>query len=171
VKKLVLMAGCAVLLALPSAGQAQIQFGPQVAWGSDSDLGVGARIALGMPQIRPGVELHVGGDYFFFDCDSGFSEVDCSWIEVNANLHVPVPVSPTLNTYAGAGLNVARVKVSVDGFGDTFSASNTEIGLNVLGGLKFSAASFTPFVEASFTLGGGEQFVLRAGILLGGGSR
>lgn len=165
-KKLVLMACSAVLLAVPSAGEAQIQFGPQVAWGDDADLGVGARIALGLPQVREGVQLHVSGDYFFIDCPSG---IDCSWIEVNANLQLPVPLTPDLNTYAGAGLNVARVKVGIDGLGSDYSASNTEVGVNILGGLRFNAAAFTPFVEASLTLGGGEQFAIRAGILLGGG--
>lgn len=161
-KTLMFVACSALLLAVPSAVEAQVSFGPQVAWADDADFGVGARVALGLPQVRPGVELHISGDYFFIDCPSG---VDCSWIELNGNLHLPVPVSPDLNTYVGGGLNIARVKYSVDGFG---SASDSEIGINVLGGLKFPMAALTPFVEASFTIGGGEQFGIRAGFLLGG---
>lgn len=160
-RKFLFVACSAMLLAVPSAVQAQVQFGPQVAWADDADFGVGARIALGLPQVRPGVELHVSGDYFFIDCPSG---IDCSWIELNGNLHLPVPIAPDLNTYVGGGLNIARFKVGVDGFG---SSSNTEVGLNVLGGIKFPMASLTPFVEASFTVGGGEQFGIRGGILLG----
>jgi hypothetical protein len=161
VKKLVLMACSALLLAVPSVVEAQVQFGPQIAWGDDADFGIGARVALGLPQVREGVQLHIAGDYFFIDCPS---ELDCSWIELNSNLHLPVPLAPNMATYAGAGLNVARVKVSVPGF----SASDTEVGLNILGGIRFPAAALTPFVEASFTLGGSEQFGVRAGILFGG---
>jgi hypothetical protein len=165
VKKLVLLGCSALLLAVPSVVQAQVSFGPQLSWGSDSDLGVGARAVIGLPQVRPGLEAIISGDYFFIDCGGA----DCSWIEVNANAAIPVPLSPTLNTYVGAGLNIARVSVDV---GPPFgSVSNTEIGINVLGGLKFPAGTVTPFAEARFSIGGGEQFVLTGGVLLGGGPR
>ncbi|CAN5871637.1 hypothetical protein BH23GEM9_BH23GEM9_28790 [soil metagenome] len=167
-KKLMLL-GCSVLLlAIPSTGDAQVAFGPQLSWGSDSDIGVGGRAVIGIPQFRTGLELHVSGDYFFLDCGGSTSEVDCSWIEFNANAALPVPLAENLNTYVGAGLNVTRVKVDVGPFG---SASNTEIGINVLGGLKFPMGGMTPFTEARFTIGGSEQFVLTVGLLFGGGAR
>jgi hypothetical protein len=161
-KKLVLLGCCVMLLAVPSAGAAQgIAFGPQVSWADDTDFGVGARLVFGLSDLYPNLEAIISGDYFFWDaCD------DCTYIEVNANVALPINVEAALNPYVGGGLNIARVSVDFGEFGG--SASDTEVGLNVLGGLKFPGDSFTPFVEARFEIGGGEQFVLTGGILLGG---
>ena len=150
-KKVLLLAGAVMLLALPT--QSYAQFGVQASWGSDSDFGLGARAALAVPSVHRGFEAILSADYFFIDCD------DCSYIEINANGALNL-ASESLNPYVGAGLNIARGAV-----GDF---SNTEVGLNLLGGLKFPGASMTPFAEARLTVGGGEQFVITGGILFGG---
>jgi hypothetical protein len=168
VKKLAIL-GCSLfVLAVPTAVQGQVAFGPQISWGDDADLGVGARVVFGLPQLYAGLEGIISADYFFPDCGGGFGgdDFDCTWIEINANGVIPVPLGEgSFNPYVGGGLNIARVSVSFMGQSD----SNTELGLNVLGGLKFPMGSFTPFVEAKFTLSGGEQFVLSGGLLFGGG--
>jgi hypothetical protein len=160
-KRLVLLACCAMLLAVPATTQAQVAFGPQLSWGSDSDFGVGARAVIALPELLENFEAIISGDYFFIDCPS---EVDCSFIEFNINGAIPLDVSPTLNPYVGAGLNIARASVEFEGF----DHSDTEVGINLLGGLKFPTTSFTPFIEARLSIGGAEQFVLTGGILLGG---
>ena len=71
----------------------------------------------------------------------------------------------TLKPYVGGGLNIARVSVDLGSFG---SASDTEIGLNVLGGLKLNLSGLDAFTEARLSLGGGEQFAVMFGILFGG---
>ena len=157
--KKLLMVAAVLLIAAPNAAQAQMGFGAQASWGSDADLGVGARLVMGLPNIRTGLQGILSGDYFFIDCGGA----DCSWIELNANAAIPLAASG-LNPYVGGGLNVARISVDVNGFGNS---SATEIGLNVLGGLKFSG-SLSPFAEARLSLGGGEQFVITGGIMLGG---
>lgn len=153
-KKVLLMAGALMLFALPTQSHAQI--GAQVSYGSDSDIGVGARFAFGMPTVRTGLEAIISADYFFPDCG------DCTWIEFNGNAALNL-ASKSLNPYVGAGLNVARVSVDVG----TADASSTEVGLNLLGGLKFPGTSMTPFAEAKLTIGGSEQFVISGGILFG----
>jgi len=163
-----LTAGAVFAMAL-GASQAQAQaIGVQGSWGSDSDLGVGARLEYNLPNLisstGPLANTFLIGsfDYFFMDCPEG---LDCGWMEGNLNLAVPVGTS-SLRPYAGAGLNVAVVKVSVDGFDASESA--TEVGLNVLGGLRFNLGGLSTYGEGRFELGGGEQFVLTFGVLLGG---
>lgn len=156
-----LVAGAVMALALPTRGEAQTLLGPQLSWGSDSDLGIGGRVMFGLPQVTAGLEGIVSADYFFVDCGEG---VDCSWFEINANGAYNL-AAESLHPYVGAGLNVTRVSVDLDGFGD---GSDTEVGINLLGGLKFPGTSITPFAEARLTVGGGEQFVLTGGILFGG---
>lgn len=165
----------AVALALFAAtpAQAQIAFGPQVSWGSDSDLGVGARVEVPIGymvtaddrSVLAGLKLIASGDYFFLDCDNPFggAEIDCSYIEINANGAVPLPLEG-FSPYVGGGLNVALVSVDVEGCADC-GGSDTEVGLNVLGGLNFPLGGMNAFAEGRFELGGGEQFVLSAGIL------
>lgn len=154
--------GIAAAVAI-TAGQAQAQaIGPQVSWGSDSDIGVGARIELGLPNLLTSTgplasTFLIGSfDYFFIDCD------ECSYWEANGNLAIPLAAS-SVDPYVGAGLNVARA--SVEFLGN--SASNTEVGVNLLGGLRFPVGGLNAFGEGRFTLGGSEQLVLSFGVLFG----
>ena len=165
----------AAALFVAAPAQAQIAFGPQVSWGSDSDLGVGARVEVPVGGMITGDSESVlaalkfigSGDYFFVDC--GDSEnVDCSWIELNANAAVPLPLEG-FSPYVGGGLNFTMVSVEFDDevcpAGADCDSSNSEVGLNVLGGLSFPLGGMNAFAEGRFELGGGEQFVLSAGIL------
>jgi opacity protein-like surface antigen len=150
----------------------------QASWADDVDLGIGGRIEIGLDnKIATSGPLSraffiTSFDYFFWDCDEGSSlyEVDCSYWELNPGIGVPLPATG-LNPYVGAGLNIARASVdlNVPGFED--DASDTEIGLNLLGGLKFNIGSLPSFVEGRLELGGGEQFVLTFGVNLFGGRK
>lgn len=154
------LAGAALLFGAGSAAQAQqampVNFGVQASFADDTDFGVGARVELGLAQLSPRLFAIGSFDWFFPD---GFD-----YFEVNANLGYSIPLtSPTFVPYVGGGLNIARASVKV--FGE--SHSDTEVGLNVLGGTKFKpvSARFTPFLEARVELNGGEQFVISGGIL------
>ena len=146
-KSIVSLAFAALLsvgFALPAQGQ--VHFGPQVSWADDADIGLGGRVAAGVPQYG-GIEFIGSVDYFFPD-------VGDYW-EINGNLvhNFDLQGSDAFRPYAGGGLNVA-------GNGDT------QVGLNLLGGAKFATDSpATPFVEARFEIEGGEQFVLTGGLL------
>ena len=138
-------------------------FGVQGSWGDDTDLGIGARLELGLPNLLtsegPLANTFLIGsfDYFFPDFCDAFD--DCSYWEINGNLAVPI-TSSTIDPYAGAGLNIARMSV--------LDSSETEVGLNLLGGLRFNLGGLGAFGEGRFVLSGSEQFVLTFGVLVGG---
>jgi opacity protein-like surface antigen len=157
----------AAALAL-TAGSAEAQrFGPSISWSDDFDLGIGARMEYDLPNLFTSegpfsrTFLIASFDYFFPDCAS----VDCSFWQLNGNFAVPITAT-NLNPYAGAGIGIARASVSFDGIGSA-SSSNTEVGLNLLGGLQFRMGSLNAFSEAWLQLGGGEQFGLTFGLLFG----
>lgn len=163
----------AAALFMAAPAQAQVAFGPQVSYGTDSDLGVGARVELpvgGMitqdaGSMMAGLKAIGSFDWFFLDCDDdafGGVEVDCSYWEANVNGAVPFVIEGQgFSPYLGAGLNIAQVAVEV---GD-FDESETEIGVNILGGLNFPLGGLAAFAEGRIELGGGEQFVISAGVL------
>ena len=163
--KRLLTAVCTVLALAAMAGpaQAQVQFGPQASYADDFDFGVGARAQFGlgsMMEAEGGLADLVGiasFDFFFPDCGGA----DCSAFEVNANVVYPFVSEQSFTPYAGGGLNIGRFSVS--------EVSDTEIGLNALGGLEFAIQELAAFVEARFELSGYEQFVLTFGVLFGGG--
>lgn len=143
-----------------------ILVGVQGSFGDDSDFGVGVRGEYSLEEmVGLPVSAAVSADYFFPDSGDG---VDVTWIEVNANALYTVPVSEQIKPYAGAGLNVAYAKVSFDNdyYQGDASNSDTEIGLNILGGAKFDLGlGFTPFAEFRLELSGGEQWVITGGVL------
>jgi opacity protein-like surface antigen len=109
------------------------------------------------------VPLQVIGsfDLFFPDIDG----VDYWEINGNVVYLVEVPRSP-ISPYVGVGLNVARASVETTVLGQPVSASDTEIGLNLLGGVQFEAApKVKPYGEVRFEVSGGEQIpVITAGV-------
>lgn len=157
----------ALALCTISAGAAQAQrFGAQLSWGSDSDLGVGARAEFDLPgtlsKTEPFSKAFIIGqfDYYFIDCGGG----DCTYWELNPSLAVPIKAT-SLKPYLGAGLNIAHASVDLGSFG---TASDTDVGINLLGGLKFGLGELDAFSEARLSLGGGDQLALSFGLLFGG---
>ena len=164
----------AAALFVAAPAEAQVAFGPQVSWGDDSDIGVGARVEMpvgGMITQDAASMLaslkFIGSFDWFFIGDEGCDEdgVNCTYWEINANGAVPLPVEG-FSPYLGAGLNVAHGGVSFDDDAlEDFESSDTEVGLNILGGLNFGLGGLNSFVEGRIELGGGEQFVISAGLL------
>ncbi|UCC49712.1 MAG: outer membrane beta-barrel protein [Gemmatimonadota bacterium] len=156
-----LVAVClAALVAVPSTAHAQVDLGGQLSWGDDADFGIGGRVVLGLPFEQ--VPLEVIGTFDYFFPDEGPGGADVTYWELNANIVYRIPVRvPMLTPYAGTGINIAHVSVDTDGV----DASDTEVGINLLGGAKYDAGPVTPFAELRFELDGGEQFVLSLGVL------
>ena len=159
-----LLAALLLSVAVSSSAHAQ-RFGGQVSWGSDSDLGVGARVEIPLANTLSKTEpfskafLLGAFDLYFPDCGGG----DCQWWEINPALAIPLKAQ-SIKPYVGAGLNIAHISVDLGSFG---TASNTEMGLALLGGLKFALGSMDAFSEARLALSGGEQFALSFGVLFG----
>lgn len=60
---------------------------------------------------------------------------------------------------------MAHGSLSEDITGFDLGISATEIGANVLGGLRFSVGRFPVFAEFRVEAGGGKQFVINGGVL------
>lgn len=125
-----------------------IYLGPEIAFNDEVDFGIGVGLEFDLPSIDP--NLSYMGDLLFFFPD-GFD-----YLEFNTNLAYDFPLeNASVVPFALGGLNVARA--SAEGPDD---GSDTEIGLNLGGGIKFDAGSvspritgrFTPFSTDSFTL-------------------
>jgi hypothetical protein len=181
-KKLIL---ATALFALFSASDAvaDVDFGVNVDWskpeGFDTgDWGVGARLDFG-GQFR-GI---VAFDYFFTDAEDLFdddedADLDLSFWEVNGNVAYEFPTEG-VRPYLGGGVGFARR--TFDDVDDIFDDERTELGLNVLGGVKFGGDPVQGFVEARGTfypddeqgddpfdgdlVAFGDRFVVSAGIL------
>lgn len=141
---------------------AQISFGAQASFADETDFGIGARIYAGLPLT--GLELVGAFDYFFP------SEEGLNYFEVNANALYSLPLAGMtgFRPYVGGGLNIARASVDIPEELEEFldSSSNTEIGLNLIGGLEFGFGPIKPFAELRAQISGGEQIVLTGGIRL-----
>ncbi len=157
-RKLVAAAGV-VIAAFAFAPRAEAQaFGANLSWGDDTDFGLGARVAfpIGGSVGQKGIKGLATFDYFFPD---GFD----FW-EITGNGVYDISSSGSASPYVGAGLTFARSSVSAGGF----SASNSEVGLNLLGGARFKpTGNVQPFVEARFQIRDGSQLVLSGGVYFG----
>src|SRR5437899_2225369 len=174
--------GCAVLGALlfttlplsvvaqrrAAASSAQRpSFGPELNWSSDVDFGIGARGVFPLHSLFPKTPLDgiVSFDYFFPSHPSGTS---AHYWEINGNVayRFTVPARSSFRPYAGGGLNVAHASASATVGTTTVSASDTNAGLNLLGGttFKLKGSKLTPFVDARGEIGGGKTFILTGGV-------
>jgi hypothetical protein len=141
----------ATLFLAPSLVHAQTTLGPTLAMHDDGDLGIGA--TLGAPMASLGEGIGLMADFLIF-----FPEVG-SYFEVNANLTYDFPLeNSTVVPFVLAGLNIGRWSVDT-GLG---SGSDTDLGLNVGGGIAFDAGTFRPSVAGRFRLGDGSGFVVFA---------
>lgn len=156
------LAVAAALLCVESASGQVRAVMPLVSFGDRSDAGVGARVAFGVSEWGAAWEGQVDVQLFFPDEVGG---LDRGYLEVNANvIHAFDVGRPSLSPYAGAGFNMARWSVSRSGTPFVEDATETDLGLNLLGGLRFGSTGLSPFVEGRIELGGGDQAVLMAGM-------
>ncbi len=161
-KKLVIVTMFLVLALSPAALQAQLDVGAQASWAEDVDFGVGARGSVRLPVASVPLEATAAFDVFFPSIDG------ISYYEFNANVAylIQVPNSP-VQPYVGGGLNFAIISMDeITILGQPIGGSSTEVGLNILGGARFNMSpKLAPYGELRFEAGGGEQFVVTAGLL------
>jgi hypothetical protein len=160
-----ILAGAAVAFGLafatPSTASAQMGFVVQGNYADDLGLGAGAGIGFGLGSLttNSGIRAEVTFDYYFDAADGfnfGFNDIDVTAFEINGNALMDIKSVPGL--YVGAGAHFGSISIS------DCDACNTdsEIGLNLLGGWNFSGSK-GPFVQAKFELGGFEQLVVTGG--------
>lgn len=154
-RKLVTGLATAAFLALgPVAVHAQVQIGPTLALHDDFDFGIGATLAAQAPGLGQGIGFMADFIVFFPDTDG----VD--YLEINGNVTYDFPIEDsTVLPFALGGLNIARVSVDAGALGD---ASETDIGVNLGGGISFDLDRFRPSVGVRFEVNGGDGFVVFA---------
>ena len=144
-------------------------FGPEVVWGDDTDIGIGGRVELGIGSALASsglwsqAALAGAFDYFFPDCSD---EADCSYWELHGDLLVPITAA-SINPYLGAGLHLAHASVDIDVGEFDGGGSSSDVGIDVLGGLRFSLGTLSAFTELRLELIGAEQFEIGGGLLFG----
>lgn len=147
---------CAVALLgmtiAPAGVAAQATVGPMAAFHDDVDFGIGGFVSIPVPSLDPNLTIVPSFVYYFPDDPFNYWEINGDVLyafEVSAD----TPVLP----FAFGGLNFAS-------FGIDGGNSNTEIGLNLGGGIKFRAESVEPFAGAKFQIGDIDGFVIFGGI-------
>ena len=168
------LATLTALVTLPSHASSQLQAGPYLAYHDDADLGIGAFVGIPMPALHENISF-VGDFGIFFPGNAGHDQVDVNYWEINGDLIYRFPMPDlSFTPWALGGLNIAHgsVGVTLGELGDV-SGSNTDIGLNVGGGVTFGSGSMQPFAGVKFELGGGEGAVIFGGLsfAVGGGSQ
>lgn len=130
-------------------------------------LGGEARFGLGaLPVI-----LNPGAEYTFTGLDN------VTVLQFDANVLYPFGLNnSTFTPYVGAGLGVTRVSTDTEVGLIQIEDSETDFGLNIIGGASFGFGAIQPFAQARITLGehlaylnedgeGGAGYALQAGLL------
>lgn len=133
--------------------EGQTHVGGHLSYGTEdfSDLGVGAH-----------------GTYLFTDVLAGaasftyhFPGEDVNFWDMNFNAHYRFPIDAAVTPYLGGGINYSRISVDLPGFD---SASDSEVGLNALGGAFFDLDNGARlFGEGRFVISDLDQLVLTFG--------
>jgi hypothetical protein len=147
------------MLAGPAAADAQVRFSGELSYGSEMDVGIGARLLANIKTLERW-DFVGSFDWFFPSEPVG---QDRSYWEINGNMAYNFPLAQsTVVPYAGAGLNIGHMSVEFD---DASGASDTDLGLNLFGGTRFGKGPVVPFAELRFTVEGGDQVVITGGVL------
>lgn len=163
--------------ATPEPAESQFRFGVHAGYGNSSGvdpglgLGVRAIVGLGLADEEGGEQTALGAlsavasvDRFFPDC----GRQDCSQWELNGNLVLPIFATRGFTPYLGAGLGFSRLSVEDDGT-EGGAETDTEVGLNLLGGVRYTGMRLTTFGELRQNVGAGEDpFYVTVGVLFGG---
>jgi opacity protein-like surface antigen len=165
------------LLAAPQArGQAQIEFGPRVGYEIDQfdALTLGGDVRVSTAALP--VKINGTVDYFFLDDDSFEASQRLLKFAVNGLFEFGID-NQYFTPYAGPGLSVTRYSLNsdadIDGPNVDFDdGSETDVGINAVGGAEFGLGGLRPFVQAEFVLlGDAEPVQLTAGLLFTVGGR
>jgi hypothetical protein len=157
----------ASMMGVASRAAAQVRFGANVDWGSDTDFGIGARMNFGLGGVSQGLPLEgtLTFDYFFPGSNLHYWEISGN------GLYRITARGSSVAPYVGAGLLYAHSSVDAGAAVCNIAGvdcSSSSVGLNLIGGLRFKGGpNFLPFVEARFEARSGSQLVLTAGTFFG----
>jgi hypothetical protein len=140
---------------------AAIDFGAQLIYGDDTDLGIGGRVEIPTPDLREQTRVAFDFNWYFPDESPG---VDLTFWEINADwLHtVGAAANGAPTYYLGGGLNFAYSSVDYDSGGDD---TDKDLGINLLGGVQMPLGPVSVIGELRVTIAGSEQYTLGVGLL------
>lgn len=143
------------MLAIPGAARAQTVVGGSLLYNTDAeDVGIGVYVGIPLPALSSNFVLKPDFALWFPDVGSAWElNGDLAYLFDLANNQQIVP-------FALAGLNIAHFSYDAG----TVSVSNTDVGLNLGGGVIFPLPSFRPAVGAKFEIHDNTAFVLFGGI-------
>jgi hypothetical protein len=160
----------------PSKAQAQMEEEDEQM--TPTTIKVGPRLGLPVGNLSDGSSLFFGAegrigfsglpvvanpsfDFYITDADNTtYFAVDLNALyEFSAGDMALVP-------YAGGGIGITRISFDSQTQIGGFSASTTEIGLNLIGGARFPLGSVEPFAQLNAAVGA-ERVGITAGLLFG----
>lgn len=174
----------AAMALLPTLQYAQTHNMPTLAEGMQDAQFIGAGLAYGSEIEKLGIQvmylyfitakLALGGDltYFFPEKFDAFGvESKTNLIAFNVLARYLLYQTAALHAYAMGGLNLALFRFKTEGFGESVSNSESELGLALGGGLGYSLAFAILYVELSYVLGDADQLVVAGGLRFPLGAR
>jgi len=158
IRRLLLTAVMTAVASTSASAQAKEQgdrplFGPHAEFATnDLDFGIGAQFSY---PVANRFDIYPTFDYYFAGSNLTVISIDGAvryWPKLNMK---------NAGLYAGAGLNWSHVKVDPPGPG---SASNSEVGLSLLGGWMFKQVSLLPFGQIRIVIGDADRVEFGGGI-------
>jgi opacity protein-like surface antigen len=157
-----------------SSALGQVQVGPfaginfdgtEILVGGQARFPVGLQLGETDVLINPSLEF-----YPFIDSSIGTNNIDFSLWVLNADALLPIEISDSFDSYAGAGLYFARSKWNFNNIpGLNLDDSEVNAGLNLFAGATFQKEDrgLIPFGEVRLALGDGSSgLILRGGVLV-----
>ncbi|MEO1629907.1 MAG: hypothetical protein AAFU38_03955 [Bacteroidota bacterium] len=155
-----------------AAPQAQAQFSlfPYIGYNIDAEgflIGIGGEFVAPFEISNLDLTIAPSVEYVFtedFEDPFGNADVSTSIIQINGDVIARFNPQGSFVPYAGAGLAIVIFSVEQDISG--FDASDTDIGINILGGAAFPGVlGFgDPFVQGRITLAGDTAIALIGGV-------
>lgn len=145
-------------MAFVSAHAQTYEAGGGLSYGSGiNNMGINLR-----GEILFNEQLSVSSHFnFFFGRDEGM--LRHKWWAFNIDGHYYFKVDDLLFLYPLLGFNIGTVKEKWNGI----NFSDTEIGMNLGGGLKYQFTNtITGFGEIKYVIGNADQFVVTAGVMI-----
>lgn len=116
-------------------------------------LGVGYRFGVSL-DVPVTIAAQPGVEYQFTDADG------VTLLQGDFNVVAEFSGSNAIAPYAGAGLGLLYVDSDL-------TDSDTELGLNVLGGVLFNPSGFgQPFAQARYSTAGLDALTIQGGVIL-----
>ncbi len=143
----------------PARAQVRLDVAPRLGFDLVGDveeffLGVDARIGL----VALPVLLNPAFDYYF-------TEGNLNVYQFSINALYPLQY-PGMRPYLGGGIGISRISIGRDGRRPgAFDRSDTDVGLNFIGGVVFRTGNLRPFVQGQITFGDLDLFTVAGGLL------